>query len=153
MFSSSTIYHKGNKMTTQTETTSTQTVKPIESTPEKRITIRTNNVPRDVIDAWSLTPDERKEFDYLDWQAIEEGRDSASFFRYRGELYDLGEFSRITPPGSRIMHPMECQNPDFQGWDEYQSDSFFSGMLIRYYREPGAREPDFERIVVASYCC
>lgn len=30
------------------------------------LTIRTNNHPRDVIDAFELTLEERKEFDYLD---------------------------------------------------------------------------------------
>ena len=41
------------------------------------IVIRTNNVPRDLVDAWELSPKERAEFDYIDWQAIEDGRDSA----------------------------------------------------------------------------
>lgn len=31
------------------------------------ITVRTNNVPRDVISGHELTPAEREEFDYIDW--------------------------------------------------------------------------------------
>jgi hypothetical protein len=42
----------------------------------------TNNVPRDVIDAWRLTREERVEFDYLDWEAIDAGTDTASFVRF-----------------------------------------------------------------------
>ncbi len=53
---------------------------------ENTIKVITNNVPRDIIDAWQLTPAERCEFDYLDWAAIEHGNDSASFFRYRRQL-------------------------------------------------------------------
>ena len=46
----------------------------------------------DVVYDCELTPDERKQFDYLDWDAIDAGTDSASFVRHRGELYDLGSF-------------------------------------------------------------
>ena len=80
----------------------------------------TNNHPRPIIDAWDLTPAEREEFDYLDWPAIDDGRDGASFVRYRGRLYDLGEFERThyhdEPVGS---------------WDGIAVDSFFSGVVIR----------------------
>lgn len=41
------------------------------------VKIVTNNVPRDVIDAWKLTREERVEFDYLDWDAIDAGIDTA----------------------------------------------------------------------------
>lgn len=86
------------------------------------LTIRTNNVPRDVIDAYELSADERKEFDYIDWTAVDDGRDSASFFRYRGELYDLGEFMVWDNPAS----------PTRGEWDGFRSDSYFSGLVVRY---------------------
>lgn len=76
----------------------------------------TNNVPRHIIDASSLTPAEREQFDYLDWDAIEDGRGSASFVCYLGELYDLGEFERCGIPG----------------WDGQQTDSAFSATVIRF---------------------
>lgn len=101
--------------------------------------ITTNNIPRDIIDAYELTAAEREDFDYLDWPAIEDGRDSASFFRYRGRVYDLGEFSAdwgITR-GTGL-------SSDLQGWDGYQSDSFFSGIVVRYVE-------DNERIVVGTF--
>lgn len=97
------------------------------------LTIITNHVPRDIVDGWELTPQEREEFDYLDWDAIERGEDSASFVRYKGELYDLGDLER---PTSDI----------FPGWDAYLSDTFFSGVLFRYVEDDG----DW-RIVMGRY--
>lgn len=83
------------------------------------ITVRTNHVPRDTIDAWELNEQERKEFDYLDWPAIERGEASASFVRYRGTLYDLGEF-------------MSTHTHDLQSWDGYLSETFFSAIVVKY---------------------
>jgi hypothetical protein len=99
------------------------------------VTVTTNNVPRDVIEAYQLSAKERDEFDYIDWPAVDRGEGSASFFRYKGELLDLGEFMVWDGVG----HP-------FPKWDGYRSDSFFSGLLIRYTE-------DFESVVVGQYCC
>jgi hypothetical protein len=94
--------------------------------------IITNHVPRPIIDAWELTAAERREFDYLDWDAIEQGSDSASFVRYLGDLIDLGDVDgRAAAVG-------------LTGWDGYRSDSFFSGLVFRYSR-------DFEYITVGRY--
>jgi len=103
--------------------------------------ITTNNLPRFTIDAYELTPAERAEFDYLDWSSYgdplqadwtpSKSADDATFFRYRGTLYDLGEFLAC-PAG---MFP--------DGWQGYTSDSFFSGLLVRYV--------DDETIVVGRY--
>lgn len=81
------------------------------------LTIITNNVPRDIIEGWELTSSEREDFDYLDWNAIDGGLDSASFVRYKGQLYDLGDFEAATL---------------FPGWNGYVSDTFFSGILVRW---------------------
>lgn len=117
------------------------------------ITIRTNHVPRPVINAWELTPEERKEFDYLDWEAIERGEDSASFIRYRGELYDLSEFVRIVPQGGTDPNGFAHydHSGDLAGWDGIRTDSFFSGLVVRYPREQGYRGEtifDYENVVV-----
>jgi hypothetical protein len=96
----------------------------------------TNHVPRDVIDAWELTPAERAEFDYLNWPAIERGEDSASFFRYRGQLHDLGEFT------ADYGITRDAGLPDaLSKWDGYRSDSFFSALVVRFTE-------DNERVVV-----
>lgn len=96
------------------------------------LTVITNHIPRDVIDSAQLSEAERAEFDYLDWPALDDGRDSASFVRYRGQTMDLGEFM-FAPDG---MFPAE--------WDGYASDSFFSGTLVRYV-------DDGEGVIVGRY--
>lgn len=96
------------------------------------LTVICNNVPRDVVEAWELSEVERKEFDYLDWEALEQGSDSASFFRYRGTVYDLGEFERVS--GDTFGYV----------FDGFQSDTFFSGTVIRYVE-------NCERVIVGRY--
>jgi hypothetical protein len=97
--------------------------------------IITNNVPRHIVDAYELTTDERKEFDYLNWTAIEEGSDSASFVRYRGDLIDLGEFTS--------NHNMPADSP-LHKWHGYMADSYFSGTVIRY-------TDDHESVIVGRW--
>jgi hypothetical protein len=92
--------------------------------------VQTNNVPRDVIDAYELSTEERADFDYIDWDAIDRGEDSASFFRYRGQLFDLGEFLLTTSGELREM-----------GWEGIATDTFFSATVVRYV-------DDGERVVV-----
>ena len=95
--------------------------------------VTTNNVPRELVRSWDLTDAERAEFDYYDWNQIEQGFDSDPIFvRYRGELVDLGQFTRsITTPG-------------LNEWDGYQSDSYFSGLVVRY-------TDDYDAVVVGRY--
>jgi hypothetical protein len=100
------------------------------------VKVVTNNVPREIIDAGQLTATERSQFDYLNWEAIERGEDSASFFRYRGELYDIGEFSADYGITRGTGLPERLSK-----WDGYQSDSAFSATVIRFVE-------DNERIVV-----
>jgi hypothetical protein len=96
--------------------------------------IKTNNVARDVLRWWDLTDKERAEFDYID----DVKQDDAEFVRYRGELYDLHDMERGWG---------NCSMPDqFKGWDNYRSDSFFSGILIRWVHGG-------ERVVCATYTC
>jgi hypothetical protein len=99
----------------------------------------TNNVPRDILDGSDLTKKEREDFDYLDWAKIETGEDSASFFRYKGQAYDLGEFSSDWG----ITRGTGLPN-DLSGWHGYQSDSFFSGIVVRYVN-------DNEQVIVGTY--
>lgn len=100
------------------------------------VRVITNNHARDVVDAFELSPAERTEFDYLDWSAIDRGEDSATFFRYKGELYDLGEFCADygMTKGSGLPEHLSR-------WDGYQADSFFSALVIRYVDH-------YERVVV-----
>ena len=96
------------------------------------ITIITNNVPRWVIDAYELTESERAQFDYLDWDAIARGEDSASFFRYRGELHDIGEFVAFGDGPFGFSRPEWATN-----WDAIRTHSLFWGMGGPYFRRGG----------------
>lgn len=107
---------------------------------DSKLTIRTNNHKRPILYVWDLTPEELKEFDYLisppEGASESEVRDcwmdsGATFFRYRGEVYDLGEFMHTT-----------C--PEFKGWAGYQSDSYFSGLLVKF-------DEDYEYVTVGTY--
>lgn len=97
------------------------------------IKVKTNNVPRPIIWGFELTEKEAAEFDYLEGDRLNE----AQFIRYQGRLYDLGEFMYIDT--RRESLPAE-----FKDWHGYQSDSFFSGVLVRYSQ-------DYEAAVVATY--
>lgn len=108
-----------------------------------RCTITSTEGTLPIIDASELSAKEQEDFDYLDWPAIMAGSDSASFFRYRGELYDVGEFQRIT------TRDTETLQSDFAGWDGYTSDSFFSGMVIKFVVDVN----DDEAVIVGTYIC
>lgn len=93
------------------------------------LTIRTNNAPRPILQWSDLSEKERREFDYLD---TEQRQQEATFFRYKGNVYDLGEFMRC--PDSEQSNP-QMRAAGFHTWDGYHSDSFFSGILVRYTDE------------------
>lgn len=76
------------------------------------MTIKTNNVPRLILDSYELTAAECDEFDYMDWTTLE----TARFVRFKGQIYDLAQF---------MVSPLKP-------WDGYRSDSWFSGILVRY---------------------
>ena len=98
------------------------------------VTIITNNVPRDVIYWHELSETEQHEFDY---SAAQE----STFVRYQGNVYDLGEFMRAP----------DAMFGALKQWDGYQSDSYFSGILVRYPRE-GRDSIDTDHVIVARYC-
>jgi hypothetical protein len=89
-------------------------------------TIKTNNVPRATFSGYELTDKEKAEFDYY---APEELND-ALFFRYKGNAYDIGEF---------LIAP-ESLKP----WHGYLSDSFFSGIVVKYANNN-------EQVIVGKY--
>jgi hypothetical protein len=91
--------------------------------------IVTNHVPRDVIYGSELTVRERREFDFLGSEELE----TSEFFRYRGEVYYLRDFMYATPELRKL------------GWDGFLSDTFFSGVLIKYADEYG------DSVIVGRY--
>jgi len=107
------------------------------------LVIKTNNVPREIIDGTELPVSERLLFPYIDWQAIDAGETGASFFRYKGEVYDLAEI--------QYLDPTYNMGKKFPNWQGYQSDSFFSGILVRYFDNNGHWLED--AVIVGRYYC
>jgi|JI9StandDraft_2_1071091.scaffolds.fasta_scaffold33484_3 hypothetical protein len=107
--------------------------------------ITTNNVPRDLLNGWDLTEQERADLDYIapvdDLEKWSEC--SQRFFRYRGQIYDVNEFVAIVPKGGKSSGSFAHydHSDSFAGWDGIQTDSFFSGIVIRYC-------DNYERVVV-----
>ena len=104
------------------------------------LTITTNNVPRDLLDWHELTAAERAEFDYV---TDPDADGSCRFFRYRGATYDLHDMPAVRPDSAT---PPNAHDRGLQGWDAFASDSFFSGIAVRFPLEDG--RPDYERIIV-----
>lgn len=93
---------------------------------EMMLNIKTNNQARDLMCWFDLTPKEQSQFDW-----IEKPEDCAeSFFRYRNWVYCLSDMMRA---------------PDsLPNWHAHQSDSFFSGIVIRIVN-------DGESVICGTY--
>lgn len=90
--------------------------------------VRTNKVSRPIINGFELSEKEKAEFDYLKGEEL----DSSSFFRYRGNVFYLGNFMRCEINESGIT------------WDGYAGDSYFSGTVIKLV-------DDCESVIVGTY--
>lgn len=93
------------------------------------VQIITNNQPRDLFPVADLPPEEVQShgLDYIDG----EDAHSPRLFRYRGNVYDTGEFTRA--PASLA-----------KDWDGAHGESYFSGVLVRFV-------DNYERVVVGSW--
>lgn len=112
------------------------------------INIVTNNVPRDVISGYEMDPKIlKKEFD-IDIEGMNDDQIgdlcSMEFVKFRGVWYDLQDFITTRPGPWNHGLPEE-----FREWDGYSSDSFFSGVLLKYAREDD--RIDHERVVLGTY--
>jgi hypothetical protein len=67
---------------------------------------------RNLTYGYELSEKERKGFDYLD----NDNFDMHDFLRYRGELYDIEEFTTLE-------HPY---------WQGVRADTYFSGIVVRF---------------------
>ena len=99
--------------------------------------IKTNNITRHLVYGYELSEKESSEFDYLTPDELND----REFVRYKGRVYDMGEFTRIDKPVAQ--HP---QRDGWENWHGYISDSFFSGVLVRFL-------DDGESVVMATYFC
>ena len=91
----------------------------------------------------------QEQFDYQDPEETQDG-----FFKFKGYWYHLDQFTRIDKP----YHAQEAalhtearelgysKSPDFefQNWNGYRPDSFYSGVLIKV-------SEDSETYKVATY--
>jgi len=108
-----------------------------------KITVRTNYHWRDPLYGYELTAAERDEFAYLeDSDESDTGEfGSHEFFRYRGCVYDAQEFFVV--PAKPEGWSLELGD-EFYTWHGYQSDSYFSGIVIRW-------SEDFEQYQIGTY--
>jgi len=91
--------------------------------------IITNNQPRYLLDFDELTDKEQEDIDIsVDyWSEVD-------FVRYKGTVYNLDEF---TVPSNA--------SPDvLKAWDGFLSDSFFSGILVKW-------SEDGEQVIMGRY--
>ena len=95
--------------------------------------IISNNHWHNLLYGYELTETEKQDFDYID------DIDSHDFIKYRGVIYDSGEFMP-TPQNE----PARQELNELASWHGYQSDSFFSGVVIRY-------SDDFEQYQIGTY--
>ena len=97
------------------------------------VTVKTNNVPRDLIWAHDLNVAQhtklRQEFDYMSDEDFQGGM----FFQYRGEFYSLSEF--LTLNGDLLA----------QGWQGICGQTAFSGLVVKIVESCTS-------VVVGSYC-
>ena len=99
------------------------------------LTIKTNNQPRQTVPGFVLFDNQavRAQFDYL---TDDEFRDE-SFIKYHGWWYAMSDFMRVENESTG----------DLKGWDGYHSDSFFSGVLIKWADDSG------EEVIMGTYYC
>ncbi|NDC88162.1 MAG: hypothetical protein EB075_05045 [Bacteroidetes bacterium] len=98
------------------------------------LTIKTNSVPRECVMGmylWgSLKQELKAQFNYL----TEDEFDMMEFFKYRGDWYSVGDFMRLSLPS----------HFDSKKWDGYSSDTYFSGVLMKYCYDG--------TVIVGRYC-
>lgn len=93
--------------------------------------IITNNKPRLILYAWELTNHDLNSLGMNAQDVIESQENGDSFFRYKGECYNLSDFMRST-----------CDQ--LKDWDGCHCDTFFSGILVKFV-------DDNEQVIVGSY--
>ena len=98
------------------------------------LTIKTNSVPRECVMGmylWgSLKQELKAQFNYL----TEDEFDMMEFFKYKGDWYSVGDFMRLSLPS----------HFDSKKWDGYSSDTYFSGVLMKYCYDG--------TVIVGRYC-
>ena len=89
-----------------------------------------------LLSGYELTPEERKELDYIGLPDDEDiwTEQTDRFFRFRDSIYDTHEFVRIVARKDSFggfSHTVDNDSPLLE-WEAIQTDSFFSGVVLRY---------------------
>ena len=112
------------------------------------INIVTTNVTRDVLYGYQMNHKVLKEEFDIETESMNDDEISdlcsMQFVKFRGVWYNLQDFITTAPGPWNHGLPEE-----FEGWDGYSSDSFFSGVLLKYARDDGRM--DFDQVVMATY--
>lgn len=90
---------------------------------------------------YDLTEEEKSELDYID---TEDKQTDFTGFRYKGNVYSLEEFTRVETISTHF-------NAAGYQWDGYSSDSYFSGILVKYPSDDYGLDTD--NIIVGTYFC
>lgn len=106
--------------------------------------ITTNNHQRDLV-SWAELPTEaRGQFDYIELTDADGDSWTPRFFRYRNSWYDTQDIP-TTRPGSFGGYEELLK----LGWEGFASDSFFSGIAIKWGKQWDGT-PDYEAVIVGS---
>lgn len=105
--------------------------------PHGGIRVITNHHVRDVLRWDQLTDDERESLGYGTETRYVEDR---QFIRYRGDVIDVTDHDGLTE-GELAR----------KGWDAYQSDSFFSGLVFQWFDTEGNLIDDGDGVIVGRY--
>jgi hypothetical protein len=107
-----------------------------------KVKVYTNHHKRELLYFWELDEarqaEARDKYDYTDHEELQ-------YFVYRDVLYSLEDFMAVH---NRFYNP----NPPafMSGWDGYLTDTFFSGVLIKYpVNDCG--DTDYDYVVVATF--
>ena len=104
------------------------------------LTIKTNNHPRQLMSGLTLdlhvgekkAAEIRKIYDYLSDEEFE----NEYFITYKGYTYALCNFMRNN----------QTPDSDMYGWDGVYSDTYFSGVLLKY-----VEDSDYNEVILATY--
>ena len=100
------------------------------------IKIITNHHRRELMHQWDVPQQViESDFDYT--------TDESLFFRYKGQWYCLDDF----PAYGTVWMPTPSEDSPLHGWDAFASDSFFSGIAIKFPQDDWG--PDYDSIIVA----
>ena len=96
--------------------------------------IITNNQERATLYWNDLTPKQQAEFNY-------DTAEESTFVIYKDWVYDINEFIYINHD---VRGDKYDDDDELSGWDGYSSDSYFSGVLIKY-------SDDCETVIVGRF--